>query len=73
VTADAVEQRGLACTVRTDQAEDDARLDVEADLLEHLDAAEVQADLGEAEACGHLHSPLASLLGSDAIDTTARK
>ncbi|MND08768.1 hypothetical protein D3C83_316250 [compost metagenome] len=40
-TGDQVEHRGFPCAVGTDQAEDAALGDRQADLLQHLQAAEI--------------------------------
>ena len=45
--AQAIEQRGLAGAVRTDQADDAARGDGEAHVLERDDAAEAHGDVGD--------------------------
>src|SRR5258705_8055129 len=46
---DAVEQRGLAATVRADQPEDLALLHVEADAIDGLDAAKALFDAADFE------------------------
>src|SRR5437868_15349061 len=50
---DAVEQGRLAATVRADQAEDFALLDVEADAIDRSDAAEILFDIADFENRGH--------------------
>src|SRR5207244_8402744 len=51
---DAVEQRGLAGAVRTDQPEDDALLDGEGDVQIRFHAAEEAADIADLEQRGHV-------------------
>src|SRR5438874_326561 len=50
---DAVEQRGLAAAVRTDQPEDLALLHVEGYAVDGLDAAKALFDAADFENCGH--------------------
>src|SRR4051812_8834455 len=53
VPADAVEQGGLAGAVRPDEPEDLARLDGEAHLLQHLDAAKLQTHVLQGQLSRH--------------------
>src|SRR5437879_316569 len=50
---DAVEERGLAATVRADQPEDLALLHVEADAIDGFDAAKALFDAADFEDRGH--------------------
>src|SRR5205814_9262881 len=49
----AIEQRGLSAAVRTDQAENFALVDVEADAIDRGDATEILADVADLQDRGH--------------------
>ena len=53
LTEDAVEERGLAATVRADQAKDFALLHVEADAVDRFDATKTLFYASDFENCGH--------------------
>ncbi len=50
-TGDAVEQRRLAAAGGAEQDEELALLDLEIEVLQHLDGAEVQARVADRNAC----------------------
>ncbi|MFO1022923.1 MAG: hypothetical protein U0903_19830 [Planctomycetales bacterium] len=52
-TGDDLDERGLAGTVLTDEGVDFSRGQVEGDLLQGVDAAEVLGDIGELEEVRH--------------------